>query len=92
MIRRIKALRNKEESTKLKKEARQKYEEGLVHWVTYWRKNPHRFVEEYLGLKLFLFQKILIYLMFKNDIFTFIACRGINIPVPPNSNVRAIIW
>ncbi len=44
--------------------------------VAYWRHNPHKFVEEYLALKLFLYQKILIYLMFKFPSFVFIACRG----------------
>ena len=46
--------------------------------AAYYRANPHRFVEEYLGIDyLKLFQKILLYAMMMNDGFFFIACRGI---------------
>ena len=34
---------------------------GMAIWAEFWRKNPHRFVEDYLQLHLFLFQKILLY-------------------------------
>lgn len=42
----------------------------------YYRANPHRFVEEFLGIHLKLFQKILIYCMMIYDYFFFIAARG----------------
>ena len=45
--------------------------------ASYYRENPQRFVEEYLGIKLKLFQKILIYAMMHYDYFLFIACRGL---------------
>lgn len=42
----------------------------------YFRANPQRFCSEYLGLKLKLFQKILIYAMMHNNYFMYIAARG----------------
>ena len=51
-------------------------DENLMKWVGFWRANPHRFVEDYLGIKLFLFQKILIYMMNVNPYFMYIAARG----------------
>jgi hypothetical protein len=45
-------------------------------WVSYWRENIHRFALEYLGLKLHLFQLILLYLMDKYPFFMWIASRG----------------
>lgn len=55
----------------------QKREENLMEWVGYWRKNPHIFASEHLGIKgLFLYQKILLYMMNKYDFFMYIAARG----------------
>lgn len=55
----------------------EKREENLMKWAGYWRANPHRFVKDYMGLNLYLYQKILIYMMNINDIFMYIAARGI---------------
>ena len=44
---------------------------------SYYRANPQRFVEEFLGIKLKLFQKILIWAMMVYDAFYFVAARGI---------------
>lgn len=49
---------------------------NLMKWVGFWRNNPHKFVESYLGVQLFLYQKILIYMMNKYDWFMYIAARG----------------
>lgn len=54
----------------------EKREENLMEWVGYWRRNPHLFVRDYLGIKLYLYQKILIYMMSKYDNFMYIAARG----------------
>lgn len=48
----------------------------MMKWASYWRANPHRFVEEYLGVHLFFFQKILIYMLNINPFFMYIAARG----------------
>ena len=51
--------------------------EGAAIWGGYYRANPTKFVEEYLHIKLKLFQKILITMMFWSTVFVFIAARGI---------------
>lgn len=51
-------------------------ETNLMKWVGYWRKNPQKFAEDYIGIKLHTYQKILIYMMNINDIFMYIASRG----------------
>lgn len=51
---------------------------NFEEWVAYWRANPHRFIVDYLGLKLYDFQRVLIYMMFKFPNFIFIASRGLN--------------
>lgn len=59
-----------------KMSVKDKYEENLMKWVGYWRLNPHRFAKEYLNLNLFLYQKILLYMMNKVSWFMYIAARG----------------
>lgn len=54
-----------------------KFKEKLKQWVGFYRENPHRFAEDYLGVKLKTFQKILVYLCFKYPFFTFLASRGL---------------
>ena len=51
---------------------------NLIAWrCSYDRENPQRFVKDYLGIQLRLFQKILIYAMMHNNFFLFIASRGL---------------
>lgn len=45
--------------------------------AAYYRANPHRFCEDYLNIKLKLFQKILIFMMNFVNYFMFLACRGL---------------
>lgn len=63
------------------KEIQQDKTETIMNVVaercSYYRANPQRFVEEFLGIKLKLFQKILIWAMMVYDAFYFIAARGI---------------
>lgn len=54
-------------------------EEDLKHtiaWTTYFRRNLDRFAEEYLGLKLKFYQKIMLYLMGISHVFVAICSRG----------------
>lgn len=51
--------------------------ENLMKQANVWRHNPHRFITEYLGLPLFFFQKVLLYMMNKSPVFVFIASRGL---------------
>lgn len=50
--------------------------EGVAYWGSFYRKNPQRFVKDYLNIPLKLFQKILIYMMMVSTNFMYIASRG----------------
>lgn len=54
----------------------QRIMEGAAYWGSYYRHNVDKFAEDYLHLKLRLFQKILLCMMFWSTTFVFIACRG----------------
>lgn len=62
--------------TKKTKNLFEQREENLMLWVAYWRKNTQRFVADYMGVKLHLYQKILIYMIDKVSWFMYIAARG----------------
>lgn len=47
-------------------------------WASFYRANPHRFVMDYLGIKLYLFQQIVICEMFKVANTIFLASRGLS--------------
>lgn len=49
----------------------------IAERCAYYRANPQRFCEEFLNIKLKLFQKIIIWAMMHYDAFYWIACRGI---------------
>lgn len=51
--------------------------EGAAIWGSYYRHNPDKFAEDYLHLRLKLFQRILLTMMFWSTIFVLIACRGL---------------
>lgn len=50
--------------------------ETIAWRAGYYRANPHRFVEDYLGITLKLFQKILLYAMMHNNYIMYLASRG----------------
>lgn len=54
----------------------QRLMDGVDIWTSFYRANPHRFVADYFGIKLKLFQKILIYMMMHNYYFMYTASRG----------------
>jgi hypothetical protein len=49
---------------------------GIGVWTSFYRANPHRFVRDYLGINLKLFQIILLYAMNFNHYFMYLASRG----------------
>lgn len=49
---------------------------GVALWTSFYRANPHRFAEEYLGVRLKLFQKILLYMMIHFNYVMYCAARG----------------
>ena len=60
------------------KKTNQEKEENLIHWITFFRRNWHIYVEFVLGIKLRPFQQIMIYLMGISEIFFAICSRGLS--------------
>lgn len=48
----------------------------LLHWITFYRRNPSRFVEHYFGVTLHLYQHIILYLMECVPSFCIVAARS----------------
>lgn len=60
----------------INKDKRKAFEEGVIEWTQFFRANPHRFITDYLGLPLFIFQMIIIY-MFDKFNYNMLTCsRG----------------
>ena len=55
----------------------ERIKEGAAVWAGYYRWNPHRFVNDYLHIRLKLFQKLLIVMMNVCMAFGMIASRGL---------------
>lgn len=62
---------------KVNRSKTKRYMDNFEEWLGYWRLNPHRFITDYLGLRLYDFQKVLVYMMFKYPSFVFVASRGL---------------
>ena len=54
-----------------------KFMEKVKKWTSFYRQFPFEFAEDYLGLQLKFFQKIILYLMFHFNFVMFIAARGL---------------
>lgn len=67
---------NKKTLNDVYKEKSERLMDGIGYWASFYRKNPQRFVSEYLNIKLKLFQKMLIYMMIVSTNFMYIASRG----------------
>lgn len=48
----------------------------FMHWVTFFRRNFHRFAMDYLGIKLYLYQIVMLYMMGISNYFVTIASRA----------------
>lgn len=48
----------------------------LKDWITFYRNNIHRFVEHYMGINLFPYQRVWIYLISKSMVFLGLASRA----------------
>lgn len=59
------------------KSRNEKIEEGVDLWTSFYRANPHRFVKDFLGIELKLFQQILLFVMMHFNFLTYIAARGL---------------
>lgn len=67
---------NKKTISEVQKEKSERVMDGIGYWAAFYRKNPQRFVKEFLNMNLKLFQKILIYMMMVSTNFLYIASRG----------------
>lgn len=67
---------NKKSTKEIANEKSERIMNGIAIWCSFYRSNPHRFVEDYLHINLKLFQKILLYAMMHNHYFMYIASRG----------------
>lgn len=48
----------------------------VIQWITFWRRNLHRFAMDYLGLKLHLYQILMLFLMGVNHFIVVVASRA----------------
>lgn len=66
----------KRENLPLNKEERRR--SGLKIWTAFYRQNIHRFCVDYLGLNLYTFQLIMLYMMDRSMFSCFITSRGLS--------------
>lgn len=58
------------------KDRTEQWKENIIDWVTYYRRNIHRFVQHYFGIHLYWYQVLWIYFMSISDGFITIASRA----------------
>lgn len=61
---------------KSSEEKNKEREEKVVDWTTFYRRNIHYFIEDYLGLRLKFFQKFLVYFMHLCPLVILLCSRG----------------
>ena len=49
---------------------------GINIWCSFYRANPHRFVKDYLGINLRIFQQIILFMMNISTNIIYTASRG----------------
>ena len=59
---------------------RERMNEGIKIWVTFYRQNIHRFAADYLNIQLKPFQVVLLYMIEKNLKSCLITTRGKPLP------------
>lgn len=71
---------NNKSISKPRKNIKSNQKENLIIggkiWGEFYRKNIEIFAEQYLNIKLFPFQKIILHMMHVSNFFCWIACRG----------------
>jgi len=58
------------------KEMDEQRRKNTIDWITFYRRNVHRFVEHYFGIELHFYQRVWMYLMGTRDSFVAIASRA----------------
>ena len=54
----------------------EEWKERIINWNTYYRRNIHRFIQHYFGVKLYWYQIIWLYFMSISEAFVTIASRA----------------
>lgn len=72
----IRRKRRKSDFQRNREERKQRVLEGVSVWASFYRANPQRFVADYFGIQLKLFQQFLLYCMMHNNFFMYISSRG----------------
>ena len=57
-------------------EKTEEWENNLIDWITFYRRNVHRFIQHYFGVQLHIYQVIWIYFMSTRESFVTIASRA----------------
>jgi len=70
------ADKKRKSDKEIKETKTNKIMEGIGFYAGYYRYNLDKFCEEYLGIKLKVFQKIILWMMNFNTNFYYIASRG----------------
>lgn len=58
------------------KDRTEKWQDNIIDWTTYYRRNIHRFVQHYFGVQLYWYQILWIYFMSISESFVSIASRA----------------
>lgn len=70
------AAQNKRSDREIANDKAKRIMNGINAWCSFYRANPHRFCEDYLNIKLKLFQQIILYMMNWCNYIMYIAARG----------------
>lgn len=62
--------------SEVKERKQKRLMDGVSDWCSFYRENPHRFALDYLGLKLKLFQQMILCMMFRDVNSMYLASRG----------------
>jgi len=66
----------KPKSMILSKDLDTQRKEKLKRWITFFRRNPHRFITEYFGIKLYPFQILMIWILQRSELAYIVASRA----------------
>lgn len=53
-----------------------RFADHFMQWVSFFRRNLHRFASDYLGIKLYPYQNVMLYLMGRSRFFVVVASRA----------------
>ena len=63
---------------KKQKDLEKEFEENIIDWCTFYRRNIHRFIEHYFGINLHFYQKIILYLMNLYPLVVVVCARAVS--------------